>query len=89
MKMKIQDQFAQGGWSDAFNDFITDLVTYPAAFVKGPVVRRQRVLGWTKDASGKMVVDPTERLGPEYERVDPFRIYPEPGVEQPQRRVPV
>lgn len=80
MKLKIQDQFAQGGWGDAFNDFITDLVTYPCAFVKGPVVRRQRVLGWKVDATGRTVVEPTERLGPECERVDPFYIYPEPGI---------
>jgi hypothetical protein len=80
MKLKIQDQFAQGGWSDAFNDFITDLVTYPCAFIKGPVVRRQRVLGWKVDATGRTIVEPTERLGPECERVDPFYIYPEPGI---------
>jgi hypothetical protein len=80
MKIKIQDQFAQGGWENAFNDFITDLVTFPAAFVKGPIVRRQRTLGWKTIATGQTVVDPIERLGPEYERVDPFRIYPEPGI---------
>lgn len=80
MKLKIQDQFAQGGWSESFNDFITDLVTYPAAFIKGPVVRRQRVLGWSTNAAGKTIVEPIERLAPEYERVDPFRIYPEPGI---------
>jgi len=80
MKLKIQDQFAQGGWGDAFNDFITDLVTFPCAFIKGPVVRRQRVLGWKVDATGRTVVEPTERLGPECERVDPFYIYPEPGI---------
>jgi hypothetical protein len=80
MKVKIQDQFAEGGWETAFNDFITDLVTFPAAFIKGPVVRRQRVLGWKVNAMGKTVVEPTERLGPECERVDPFYIYPEPGV---------
>lgn len=80
MKLKIQDQFAQGGWETAFNDFITDLVTYPCAFIKGPVVRRQRVLGWKVDATGRTVVEPTERLGPECERVDPFYIYPEPGI---------
>ena len=79
MKLKIQDQFAQGGWEGAFNDFVTDLVTYPCAFVKGPVVRRQRVLGW-KTVNGKTEIAPTERLGPEYERVDPFRIFPEPGI---------
>jgi hypothetical protein len=80
MKTKIEDQFAQGGWGTAFNDFITDLVTFPAAFVKGPVVRRQRTLGWKVSPAGKTSVEPIERLGPEYERVDPFRIYPEPGI---------
>lgn len=80
MKNRISDQFSQGGWPEAFNDFITDLVTYPAAFVKGPVVRRQRALGWSKDADGNTVVSPVDRIAPEYERVDPFRIYPEPGI---------
>jgi len=80
MKDKISDQFAQGGWDTAFNDFITDLVTYPAAFLKGPVVRRQRVLEWQKDTDGRTVAVPTEKLAPEYERVSPFNIYPEPGV---------
>jgi len=80
MKIRIQDQFAQGGWEQSFNEFITDLVTYPAAFIKGPVVRRQRALGWKTDATGRTVVEPIERLAPEYERVDPFRIYPEPGI---------
>jgi hypothetical protein len=80
MKQKIQDQFVQGGWESAFNDFITDLVTFPAAFVKGPVVRRQRALGWKVDATGRTTVEPIERLAPEYERVDPFYIYPEPGI---------
>ena len=82
MKNKIEDQFEQGGWSEAFNEFITDLVTFPAAFVKGPVVRRQRVLGYTKAPDGTTIVEAAERLGPEFERVDPFRIYPEPGVRR-------
>lgn len=80
MKDKISDQFAQGGWMEAFNSFITDLVTFPAAFIKGPVVRRQRTLGWTQDAQGRTKAVPTERLAPEYERVDPFNIFPEPGI---------
>ena len=81
MRVKINDQFAQGGWANSFNDFITDLVTYPAAFIKGPVVRRQRALGWETDpATNKTVAKPIERIAPEFERVDPFRIYPEPGI---------
>jgi len=55
-------------------------VTFPGAVLKGPVVRRQKNLGWTRDATGKTVAAPTERIVPEYERVDPFRFYPEPGI---------
>lgn len=80
MKLKISDQFAQGGWAEAFNDFVTDLATFPAAFIKGPVVRRQRSLGWDKDETGKTIVVNKDRIAPEFERVDPFRIYPEPGI---------
>lgn len=80
MKIKIEDQFAQGGWADAFNEFLTDLVTFPCAFVKGPIVRRQRHLGWTKGPDGTTLVEAAERLAPEFERVSPFNIYPEPGI---------
>lgn len=80
MKLKIEDQFAQGGWAEAFNEFITDLVTFPCAFIKGPVVRRQRHLVYTRGPDGKMAVEPAERLAPEFERVNPFNIYPEPGI---------
>lgn len=80
MKIKIEDQFTQGGWPEAFNEFITDLVTFPCAFVKGPVVRRQRHLSWVKGPDGKTIVEAGERLAPEFERVSPFNIYPEPGI---------
>lgn len=80
MKIKIEDQFAQGGWPESFNEFITDLVTFPCAFVKGPIVRRQRHLSWAKGPDGKTIVEAGERLAPEFERVSPFNIYPEPGI---------
>lgn len=80
MKIRIDDQLAQGGWPDAFNEFLTDLVTFPCAFIKGPIVRRQRHLGWVKGPDGRTTVEASERLAPEFERVDPFNIYPEPGI---------
>ena len=80
MKVKISDQFAEGGWAECFNDFITDLATFPCAFIKGPVIRRQRKLGWATDENGDIYAEPDENLAPEFERVDPFNIYPEPGI---------
>jgi len=80
MKAKIKDQFSQGGWDESFNDFISDLVTFPAAIIKGPIVRKQRVLGWTTGEDGTMTAEASEVIAPEYGRVDPFRFYPEPGI---------
>ena len=82
MKQKIADQFAEGGFSSAFNEFITDLVTFPAAILKGPCVRRQRKLSWSTDENGNTIAVADEQLAPEFERVDPFRFYPEPGISK-------
>jgi hypothetical protein len=80
MQTLIEDQFAEGGMIEGFNAFISDLVTYPNAFLKGPVVRKQRKMQWVKGADGKYAPDVTEELVPTYSRVDPYRLYPEPGV---------
>ena len=80
MKLKIADQFAEGGFAEGFNEFITDLVTFPVAILKGPVIRNQKKLSWERDATGATVAVTDTTLAPEYERVDPFRLYPEPGI---------
>jgi len=80
MRLRISDQFAEGGWENAFNAFLTDLCTFPCAFLKGPVVRRSRTLRWEMGQDGTAVPVPGEVTRPEYERVSPFDIYPEPGV---------
>jgi hypothetical protein len=80
MKRQIQDQFAEGGMVDGFNAFISDLATYPAAVLKGPTVRRTRQMDWAQAPDGSYSPKVTEKLIPTYSRVDPFRIYPEPGL---------
>lgn len=84
MQLHIEDQFAEGGWYKAFNDFVTDLSTYPTAFVKGPIVRKKTVLGWQRGSDGKTTPQVTSKVMPIFERVDPFRVYPEPGIESLQ-----
>lgn len=80
METQIRDQFAEGGMLLAFDEFLSDLTTYPNAILKGPVVRRQRSLDWTQDPQGKFVPEVVDKLAPTYSRVDPFRFYVEPGV---------
>ena len=73
MSQKIEDQLLEGGWSGAFSQFIDDLVTFPTAILKGPVARNRKQLKW----SGQDL-QPVETVGLEWERVDPFMLYPAP-----------
>lgn len=85
MQQRIEDQFAEGGWYQAFNEFVTDLSTFPTAFVKGPVIRKKKVLGWETGPDGATVPQVTEKVMPIFERIDPFNIYPEPGISNLQQ----
>lgn len=80
MERRIRDQLAEGGWLKAFDEFVTDLSTYSAAFIKGPILRRQRQLDWGQDELGQFTPRAVEKISPCFERVDPFRVYPEPGI---------
>jgi hypothetical protein len=75
MQGKMEDQMAEGHWNEAFSEFITDLVTFPAAILKGPVLKSQQRLVWR---NGQPVV--TEGIYPCWQRVSPFDIYPSPDA---------
>lgn len=72
----ISDQLAEGGWDEAFEAFIDDFVTYPAAFLRAPILRRVPTLAWLED--WKPIK--TETVRPEFERVSPFDLYPSPDA---------
>lgn len=84
MQQKIHDQLVEGGFMPAMASFIVDLVTYPAAHFKAPVLRKQTRLQWAPGADGKWTPSPTSKVVPQFERVDPFRIFPAPGITNPQ-----
>lgn len=80
MEAKMEDQLVEGGFIHALNQFIDDIVTYPAAIIKGPVVRNKNLLTWAQTATGfEPIVKKQVRL--EWERVSPFNIYPSPESE--------
>lgn len=75
---EVEDTLDNGGFHDAFSDVLDDLVTYPAAILKGPIVRKKLDLSWTKAPDGGWIAVPTEKLVTEFERVSPFDIFPAP-----------
>lgn len=77
MEHKMEDQLVEGNWLEALDAFIDDLTTFKTAFIKGPVVRRKPVLKWGE--GGQLQVK--EELKLEWERVDPFMMYPAPWAK--------
>lgn len=78
MEDKIEDQLQEGGFYSALDDCIADLVTFPAAILKGPIVRRRKALQWVQDENGRTIAKVEEVFKTEFRRVSPFDIYPLP-----------
>lgn len=77
-EMKIEDLLVEGGWMEALDQFLDDLMVFKTAFIKGPVIRNKKQLKWTQQADGTFQPTPTSERKLEWERVDPFNIYPAP-----------
>ena len=84
MERLMSDQLLQGGWATAMADFLANMVTYPSAILKGPILRRSKRLSWVPDAMGQVSPNVSHEIAPEFEALDPFRIYPAPGAATPQ-----
>lgn len=80
MTFKIKDQLEDGGFNDAMFHFYTDFCTYPAAFVKGPVVKYKKKLEWDKNWKPVVKVEATRT----FYRVSPYDMFPSPDAMNEQ-----
>lgn len=80
MEKKMHSQLLDGNWTTAFAQFIDDLVTFPSALLKGPIVRRKPRMRWNQNPGMGYELQVTEELVLEWERVDPFNVYPAPDA---------
>lgn len=75
MENKIEDQLNAGSFELAFREFVDDFVTYPTAILKGPVIRRHKVMKWGPNLKPMVVNDFVRKV----ERVSPHDIFPSPN----------
>jgi len=80
MADKMEDQLVEGGFLKALDGFIEDIVTFPCAVLKGPVVRKRKMLKWVPDGQGGYKAEAQDTFKLEWERVSPFNIYPSPAA---------
>jgi hypothetical protein len=76
MERKMHSQLLEGQWTRSFAQFIDDMVTFPSAILKGPVVRKRPALKWVKAPNNSYALDVQDEYRLEWERVDPFMLYP-------------
>ena len=77
MEGMIQDQLLESGWYESLEEFISDLVTFPTAFIKTSYEYRTEVVT-TTTPDGNITMEAREKLVAKDERVSPFDIYPSP-----------
>lgn len=77
MKQKIQDQFQEAEFRALLDEVISDVVTFKAGIIKGPMVRRKQVLSWDQ-TGGKFRPVVSEELAVDFQRLSPFDAYPAP-----------
>lgn len=84
MKEKIADQLEEGGWTDALEECVHDIVTYGICFLKGPLLSKDLLRRSTQDETGKWTSNIESEIIPKWQRRSPFNVYPAPdavGVE--------
>jgi hypothetical protein len=77
-EVKMEDYLYEGGFLDALDSFIDDLMVFPTAFLKGPVIRRRGTLTWAPGPDGTSVPTAAYETKPHWERVDALNLYPAP-----------
>jgi hypothetical protein len=78
MERKMYDQLLEGEWDKVLDSFLFDLTTFPAAIMKGPIVRMRKTRKWeiSEDGTSELVIGREPR--PVFERVSPFDFFPSP-----------
>ncbi len=80
ISIEIEDQLVEGEWYKALVDCLFDMVVLKAAFLKGPLFKKERYLKRVQDIqSGSNTVIEVEKIIPYFERRSPFNIYPAPA----------
>ncbi len=72
---KLDDILVEGGFYEAFAEFLIDLPIFPFACIKGPVVRRHEQTKWVNGQPQRQSVPKMF-----YNRVSPFDLYWSPGA---------
>lgn len=84
MSEKIDDQLTEGHWERNFKDTRSDLITLGTGLLKGPTPRKRNSIRWVSSPEGEWILDMSDSVIFEYDRLSPFDYYPEDDAENIQ-----
>ncbi len=75
LELELEDILEESDWRSTFKEFLYYFVTFPAAFLKGPVLRTKPCMKWTPE--GPVVEDSIVK---DFDAISPFDIFPSPNA---------
>ena len=76
----IRDQNQEGGWNNAFKDFLWYFVRLKAGIIKGPILTKKPKSVWQVSPEGGYAITTEETLVNDVYAVSPFYFYPSKGM---------
>lgn len=77
----IRDQNQEGGWNDAFKDFLWYFIRVKAGIIKGPTLTKKPKQVWQPNPMGGYSLQATDQLVNDVYCVSPFNFYPSRGMK--------
>ena len=78
---KLRDQNQEGGWDNAFKDFLWYFIRCQAGIIKGPVLTKKKRYVWEANAEGSFDFVTKETIGTDCYAVSPFNLYVAGGMK--------
>lgn len=77
----IRDQNQEGGWNDAFKEFLWYFIRTKAGIIKGPILTKKKKQVWQPDElTGGFALTTIDTLANDVYCVSPFNFYPSKGM---------
>ena len=77
----IRDNNQEGGWNNAFKEFLYYFIRLKAGIIKGPVLTKKKKQVWQASAEGGYELTAIDTLVTDVYCVSPFNFYPSKGMK--------
>ena len=78
----IRDQNQEGGWNDAFKEFLYYFIRLKIGIIKGPILTKKKKQTWQPNVEGGFSLESSDVLANDVYCVSPFNFFPSKGMRK-------